>query len=1226
MSPAADPLRQSLDVLSRAWWRVRWARVLARTAAVVAGVLLAWALVDWLRPLGRWPLIASGLTVALVVVAAAWWIRRRSLAHPTPDRMARLVEEQCPELEATLRTALDPSLEQSPFGPVVRDDAATALARLDEARVIDPDDRRRAWLWAGGALAAVLVAAGLAAPTAVRAARTARFVVAPPEMALRVTPGNRRIVKGTALTIAATVEGAPPDLDVPMPQLIVQGDGARAVGAFTRTPQGAYQVRIASVDRDFSYRVRAGGLDSNTYTVEALDRPRILGIDLAYVYPSFSGLEPRTEADTGDIYAPAGTKVTVKVRTSKPLRAAQLRSTDGDGAKAVPLQVTGTREGEVALTIARDGAYRIALTDTDAIENGEETEYFIRVMDDRPPDVRIIRPAGDRGATRLEEVALEARAEDDYGVQALELVYAVRGGPERVVPLGGNGRSTAVSGKHTIYLEDLDVKPGDFVNYYARARDIGRGKRSTEARSDIFFLEIKPTAQEFTAAQSSAGMGGGGGGEMTDLVAAQKDVVSATWKLERRSSGGRSSSDIRAVSRAQAEVREKLRQAAANSGGPPAPRRRRGVEPEPEAPPVPLQAAGEAMEKAVTQLDKLDTRSAITHEMEALNQLLRAEAEIRRRQLARQQGGGGGGRGRSGNEDLSALFDQELMRQQTNYEQQSSVESREDAKKGESALDRIRELARRQDDLAREQQQLARERSQLTAEEAKRRLERLTREQQRLQQEAQQLAQQMQNGQQGRQSPQGQPQSGQQGQQSQGQQAQSGQQGQQGQQGQSGQSQGQSQGQQASGGQSGASAASRDRLREAAQQMGEATSQLQQQSPDQAAARGSRSAQALRDAERALQAGTPGERQRAAGDVQLEARELAEAQRQLAQQSGELGTPQSGATANERRRQLAGEQGRLADRVASLERQVRELARGADPGRDALGQAARELQRGKTAEQLQQAARQLREGGTPQGTDIARQQRDAARVLDRVSSLAAQAGGRATGDTQALSSRLADTRDLRDRLKSLEDRIASLAQQAEREAAGADGKGDGKGEGKGKSGDRPGQQQQADASPQGQDGAPRGSQPGGRNQSPGQQGQGQGQGQGNGEGRGDTLDQLRQLQAEYARELQQAGQMMQGSNAGGADRGGRMSTPEGHEFSRSAPGTEAFKQDFARWESLKKGIGNAMDRYEASLAQRLAEREAAERVQAPLRDKVPDRYAESVVRYYQSLSRRPESR
>jgi len=1203
-----DPVRQSLHELARAWWRVRWTWVLARTAAVVAGALLAWAMADRLRPLGRWPLLVSGAGVAVVVAGSVWWVHRRAHGHPPIDRMARLVEEQCPELEATLRSALDPAVDGSPFGAIVRADAADALARLDEARIVDPDDRRRAMLWAGAALAAVLVTAGLAAPTAVRAARTARFVVAPPALTLRVTPGDRRVVKGTPLAISAVIEGAPGDLDVPPPQLLVEGEGARAVGALLRTASGAYQVTIPSVDRSFTYRVRAGALRSAAYRVDALDRPRVEGIDLAYVYPSFSGLRPRTESDTGDIYAPAGTTVTVTVRTSKPLRAAQLRATDGQGARSLPLTVVAEKQGEVAFTVARDGAYRIALTDTDAIGNGEETEYFVRVMDDRPPDVRIIRPAGDRGATRLEEVTLEARAEDDYGIAQLELVYAVRGGAEKVIALGGNGQSTAVSGRHTVYLEDLDVKPGDFVSYYARARDIGRGKRSTEARSDIFFLEIKPTAQEFTAAQSSAMAGGGGGGEMDDLVAAQKDVVSATWKLERRSGGGRSSSDIRAIGRAQAEVRDKVRQQSAAGAAPsPSPRRRRGVEPtEADAPPVPLQAASEAMDRAVTQLEKLDTRSAITHEMEALNQLLKAEAEIRRRQLARQQQSGqGGGRGRSGNEDLSALFDQELMRQQTNYQQQNSVESRQDASKGESALDKIRDLARRQDDLAREQQQLARERSQLSTEEAKRRLDRLTREQQRLQQEAQQLAQQMQPGQQGQQAKaQGEGQQGQQGQQGeqgQGQQAKGGQPGQSGQQAGGGQSPG------------GASAASRDRLREAAQQMGEATSQLQQQSPDQAAQRGSRSAQALRDAERALQAGTPGERQRAAGDVQLEARELAEAQRQLAAQAGDIAQPQSGAASNERRRQMAGEQGRIADRVSSLERQVRELARGADPVRDPLGQAARELQRGKTAEQLQQASRHLRDGGTPQGTDIARQQRDAARVLDRVSSLAGQASGRGAGDAQALSARLSDTRDLRDRLTSLEDRIASLAQQAEREARGASAGGQQQGKASGPDG-KSGTSSPAPRAPGGDQ---RASQPGSR---------GSAQGQGEGDGRGSAMDQLQALQQEYARELQDASRMVQGSDAGGADRGGRMATPEGHEFSRSAPGTEAFKQDFARWDSLRKGVGNAMDRYEAALAQRLASREAAERVQAPLRDKVPDRYTESVVRYYQSLGRRPEPR
>ena len=56
-----------------------------------------------------------------------------------------------------------------------------------------------------------------------------------------------------------------------------------------------------------------------------------------------------------------------------------------------------------------------------------------------------------------------------------------------------------------MFLEDLNVKPGDVVTYYARATDVGRGRRSTESRSDIFFLEVKPYEEEFVAAEGQSG-------------------------------------------------------------------------------------------------------------------------------------------------------------------------------------------------------------------------------------------------------------------------------------------------------------------------------------------------------------------------------------------------------------------------------------------------------------------------------------------------------------------------------------------------------------------------------------------------------------------------------------------------------------------------------------------------------------------------------------------------
>ena len=56
---------------------------------------------------------------------------------------------------------------------------------------------------------------------------------------------------------------------------------------------------------------------------------------------------------------------------------------------------------------------------------------------------------------------------------------------------------------------------------------------------------------------------------------------------------------------------------------------------------------------------------------------------------------------------MSSLFDKELAKnQQTNYENKTSAEQTED--KNASAVDRIKELARRQDELVARQQEFAR--------------------------------------------------------------------------------------------------------------------------------------------------------------------------------------------------------------------------------------------------------------------------------------------------------------------------------------------------------------------------------------------------------------------------------------------------------------------------------------------------------------------------------------
>src|SRR4029078_4990450 len=100
-----------------------------------------------------------------------------------------------------------------------------------------------------------------------------------------------------------------------------------------------------------------------------------------------------------------------------------------------------------------------------------------------------------------------------------------------------------------------------------------------------------------------------------------------------------------------------------------------------------MTAAADAMGKAVVSLDPLKRTDALPPEMEALDRLLKAQADVKKREVSRQQAGTGAGNNRS-NYDMSALFDKELQKaQQTNYETKSSTEQRED--QNQSALDKI---------------------------------------------------------------------------------------------------------------------------------------------------------------------------------------------------------------------------------------------------------------------------------------------------------------------------------------------------------------------------------------------------------------------------------------------------------------------------------------------------------------------------------------------------------
>ena len=71
---------------------------------------------------------------------------------------------------------------------------------------------------------------------------------------------------------------------------------------------------------------------------------------------------------------------------------------------------------------------------------------------------------------------------------------------------------------------------------------------------------------------------------------------------------------------------------------------------------------------------------------------------------------------------------------------------------------------------------------------------------------------------------------------------------------------------------------------------------------------------------------------------------------------------------------------------------------------------------------------------------------------------------------------------------------------------------------------------------------------------------------------------------------------------------------------RSAPGTEGWKQDFAKWDELKVQIAAALERAERTAADRLREEQSRDRLNAGVTQSVPEAYRRLVEKYYRALA------
>ncbi len=702
------------------------------------------------------------LAIVAFLGLAALLLVRPLLRQVSDEQVALYLEEHEPSLQAEIVSAVEAGRSGAAAESVLV--GRLVASAIEKCRTIDDGrrlERRPMRRYAAGVAAVALAALAIFAlgPGYLRHALSAlvtvsRSVEAAVPYRIEVTPGNATVPRGVDQAVAAALSG----FDADRASLMVRKspDAAFERLPLVRGDDGRFEGMLFDLAGSVDYFVEASGVRSPVFSLKVVELPYVETLELEFHFPAYTGLAPQKVEDGGDIAVLRGTEVRVKVVPTMASRGGQVVL---DEMTPAPLAAAADGALTTRFTVEKDGFYHVELDAPNGERVAGSPKYSIDVLTDMAPTVSVAKPGRDTTASPIEEVFIEARAEDDFGVRDLDLVYSVNGGPAKTVRLfDGRARLQEVTAGHTFYLEEFNVEPGDFVSYYAQAADndaVGGRKQTT---SDIYFLRIRPLSKEFRRAQSDAGAGGGGGGgEVGALSDQQRRIIAATFNVQRdrkKLTADKLRENSVVVGLSQSRLREQVEGLLTRMNS-------RLVEQDPRFKKVAelLPQATAAMKDAEAKLQAVNPDAALAPEQKALQFLQKAEEEYELQvQMGRQQGGGGSGGGQSSMaQDLADLFEMELDKMANQYETRQQVSQQQADQQVDELAEKLKELARRQEQEAERQRRRAALGQQQSGggagdqqraladqvEEAARRLEQLSREQNRsdLQQAARQLRQ-----------------------------------------------------------------------------------------------------------------------------------------------------------------------------------------------------------------------------------------------------------------------------------------------------------------------------------------------------------------------------------------------------------------------------------------------------------------------------------------------------
>ena len=766
--------------LSLVGQRLRKLRVLRRQALCWVMLMVPAIVVVLMIPATNEPSLISSEFIVLVGTTLVGLLIARSITN-VPSRLetAQLIEKSCPELDDAVVTAVrvdeDYKTRHSVMSGMVIQ-RADRLARQSNWRSVVPGRKLFGWSLLSMLSFCFLISGVLAAGRWGRdisvadrkqpAGETEAETIAIGSSELVVEPGDVEIERGSALTIVARFSKTLPaavgfefipetDADPATDSAAEPSEsGPQLIQLMMdqTVDEGVFAARLGSVTSDGSYRVifvdePSDPLDASTarrnvtpsYRVKTFVRPRLEQLDAEITPPEYTGRGAKIIEDTLRLVAVEGSAIRFLAHLNKPVAVARLMAKDDTVIELTP-DALDTQLFVADIVAEQDTTFQLYLEDFDGRTAAEEEQIIVRVTRNKPAKIKVTFPGRDTNVSPLQEFHVEAEASDDFAVIDYGIVYSLSGADPVTVSLrseaGSENHQSSVKMKHMIALEDLDAQPDDLLTYYFYADTHDSSSQLQRTYSDMMFAEVRRFEEIFRESQQqdsqqqqqqSQQQQKQGQNQTDQLIQLQREIILATWNVLRsvdtKSTSNEVADDIKVLAESQRAAIEQLAEVKEQAGDDPSLSQIvRTVEQS-------MQKAATVLEEAVssseTPRDRLS--SALFAEQTAYQSLLKLRAK--EHEVQQQQGQGQGqGQGQQNSASQQQLQQLELSNDRNRYESerqaQQQQEQSEQQREQLQVLNRLKELARRQEMLNERLKQLQSELRTAETEEEKEEIER----------------------------------------------------------------------------------------------------------------------------------------------------------------------------------------------------------------------------------------------------------------------------------------------------------------------------------------------------------------------------------------------------------------------------------------------------------------------------------------------------------------------